>query len=140
MKAFILSLALLAAAQTSLAETGTEKETSPRCNDAALASVNAKKDILQKEVEENEAEPLQLLFLHMTVKNDIVNPMPVEIHGSGALDDRHLIYALGVKAKNGELSYGGYLLVQCQQKDLSKVDDLNKDGRIDAEDVVWVLD
>jgi hypothetical protein len=55
-----------------------------------------------------------------------------------SLDGRHLIFALAIQKSDQSLEQGGFLIVRCQGDDLTKIDDRNLDGKIDANDIYWV--
>jgi len=68
------------------------------------------------------------------------------------IDGRHLMYPIymiedlladtemGLTPIHRSSSSLGFFIVQCNGEDLSKVDDLNSDGKIDAKDIEWVQD
>ena len=135
-------LSVVALTQASLANAAIP-DAREQCHQAALPMLKAKRAEFEKNLQEKEGLAISLEFA-FNYPVDAPEPKPAYLvdsaaHYEGKIDGRHLLYVLGIREKAKQYHQGGIFVVQCSN-DLSEIDDLNKDGKVDASDITWVKD
>ncbi len=147
MKSIFMFVVAASLASPAFATNFKDSDVREACHRAAMETVIAKKDLFQVNLVEDAGEGSKLHFVYTRVAADgRLEPMAAYLEDAqsrreaGYVDGRHLIYALYAKLGDGKSAGSGMFIVQCQGGDLSKVDDVNRDGKFDDADVFWVQD